>query len=66
MPPDLTPTAIGRLHALQRLAEAATALADARRPRDGLDPSDAAYLASYAATCRNVAARLTASAEGTR
>jgi len=60
-----TPTATGRLHALQRLAEAATALADARLPRDGLDPADAAYLAAYAATCRNVAARLTASAEAT-
>lgn len=59
---DPTPEQVGRLHALQRLAEAAETLAGARTPRPGLDAADAAYLAAYAQTCRDVAGKLLASA----
>lgn len=63
---DPAPATVGRLHALQRLAECATALADARPVPDDLPPDDRAYVAAYVATCRSVAARLTTSAEATR
>ena len=66
MKPNPTPAALGRIHALQRLAEAATALADARQLPDTLAPDDRAYLAAYAETCRSVAARLTTSAKASR
>jgi hypothetical protein len=59
---DTSPEAVGRLHAIQRLAEAAETLAATRAPRDGLDAADAAYMAAYAATCRSIAQRLRTSA----
>lgn len=61
---DMTPEQVGRVHALQRLAEAAETLAATRAPRPGLDAADAAYLAAYAETCAGIAARLRKSAEG--
>jgi hypothetical protein len=60
---DPGPAQVGRLHALQRLAECATALADARPVPDNLPPDDRAYLAAYVATCRSVADWLTTSAK---
>lgn len=56
--PDPTPEAMGRMHALHRLAEQATLLADQRPDQPGLNDDDRAYLRAYAETCRSIANRL--------
>lgn len=59
---DPTPAECGRAHALQRLAEAAQGMADAREPVPAAASDDArAYLAAFADTCRSVASRLRSS-----
>lgn len=55
---DLDPAALGRMHALQRMAEQATLLADQRPDQPGLNDDDRAYLRAYAETCRGIADRL--------
>lgn len=54
---DRTPAEVGRMHALQRLAEAADHLAARPIPTD-LAPADRDYLTSFVTTARSVAARL--------
>jgi hypothetical protein len=65
MPADLltptdapTPAAIGRAHALQRLCEHASDLADARPDSDAIPAADRAYLAAFRDTLRAIATRL--------
>lgn len=58
---DLTPAQVGRMRALQRLAEGALDLAALNDPagrQQPLSDDDRAYLAAYADTCRSVAQRL--------
>lgn len=64
MPRDLTPTELGRMHALHRAAEAVSAIAASHEramSHDGLDDDGRAYLAAFVSTAHSIAARLRSS-----
>jgi len=61
MAADLTPTEVGRTHALQRAVEAMQALAAAHErslSHEGLGDDDRAYLNAFITTARSIADRL--------